>query len=89
MFGNQRATVARDGRLEWAALGFGGKTGRVRMVTTLTGPNAEARVTGAYAPHGRQHVDYDTYQEHAAEGCSSTSRSAASSTTAARRSGAG
>jgi Fe-S cluster assembly protein SufD len=69
VFGNQRANVARDGRLEWAALGFGGKTGRVRMVTTLTGPNAEARVTGAYAPHGRQHVDYDTYQEHAAEGC--------------------
>jgi Fe-S cluster assembly protein SufD len=39
------------------------------MVTTLTGPGAEARVTGAYAPHGRQHIDYDTYQEHAAESC--------------------
>ena len=39
------------------------------MVTTLTGANAEARVTGAYAPHKRQHVDYDTYQEHAAPGC--------------------
>ncbi len=69
VFGNQRANVARDGHLEWAALGFGGKTGRVRMVTTLNGPNAEARVTGAYAPHKRQHVDYDTYQEHAAPGC--------------------
>src|SRR3954464_10452221 len=41
------------------------------MVTTLTRPHAEARVPGAYAPHGRQHVDYDTYQEHAAEGCTS------------------
>jgi Fe-S cluster assembly protein SufD len=71
VFGNQRASVARDGRLEWAALGFGGKTGRVRMVTTLIGANAEARVTGAYAPRGRQHVDYDTYQEHAAVGCTS------------------
>ncbi len=69
VFGNQRAAVERDGRLEWAALGFGGATGRVRMVTTLTGKGAEARVTGAYAPHGRQHVDYDTYQEHAAESC--------------------
>jgi Fe-S cluster assembly protein SufD len=66
--GNERARVERDGTLEWAALGFGGRTGRVRMVTTLVGPNAEARVTGAYAPHGRQHVDYDTYQEHAAPG---------------------
>jgi Fe-S cluster assembly protein SufD len=71
VFGSQRAHVARDGVLEWAALGFGGKTGRVRMATTLLGPNAEARVTGAYAPHGRQHVDYDTYQEHAAPGCTS------------------
>jgi Fe-S cluster assembly protein SufD len=67
--GNQRAGVARDGRLDWGVLGFGSATGRVRMVTTLTGPGAEARVTGAYAPHARQHVDYDTYQEHAAENC--------------------
>ncbi|HMI82018.1 MAG TPA: SufD family Fe-S cluster assembly protein, partial [Solirubrobacterales bacterium] len=27
---------------------------------------AEGKVTGAYAPHGRQHVDFDTTQEHAA-----------------------
>jgi Fe-S cluster assembly protein SufD len=69
IFGNQRADVARDATLEWGVLGFGSANGRVRMVTTLTGPGAEARVTGAYAPHGRQHVDYDTYQEHAAENC--------------------
>jgi Fe-S cluster assembly protein SufD len=69
VIGNHRADVARDGRLEWAALGFGGANGRVRMVTTLSGPGADARVTGAYAPHARQHVDYDTYQEHAAENC--------------------
>jgi Fe-S cluster assembly protein SufD len=69
MFGNQRADVARDATLEWGVLGFGSANGRVRMVTTLTGPGAEARVTGAYAPHARQHVDYDTYQEHAAENC--------------------
>jgi Fe-S cluster assembly protein SufD len=69
IFGNQRASVERDGKLEWGVLGFGSANGRVRMVTTLTGPGAEARVTGAYAPHGRQHIDYDTYQEHAAESC--------------------
>ncbi|MFM9125602.1 MAG: SufD family Fe-S cluster assembly protein, partial [Actinomycetota bacterium] len=27
---------------------------------------ADARVTGAYAIDGRQHIDYDTLQEHAA-----------------------
>ena len=71
LFGNQRADVARDARLDWVALGFGGATGRVRMVTTLTGPGADATVTGAYAPHARQHVDYDTLQEHAAANCRS------------------
>ena len=71
LFANQRAGVARDGRLEWVALGFGSATGRVRMVTTLAGPGADATVTGAYAPHARQHVDYDTFQEHAAPNCRS------------------
>ncbi len=71
MIGNHRADVGRDGVLEWAALGFGSATGRIRMVTTLSGPGADARVTGAYAPHARQHIDYDTYQEHAAPNCTS------------------
>lgn len=71
VFSNQRADIARDGTLEWGVLGFGSATGRVRMVTTLSGPNAQAHVTGAYAPHARQHVDFDTYQEHAAENCTS------------------
>ena len=36
------------------------------METRLAGEGAEARVTGAYATHGRQHIDFDTTQEHAA-----------------------
>jgi Fe-S cluster assembly protein SufD len=36
------------------------------METRLGGQGAEARVTGAYASHGRQHIDFDTTQEHAA-----------------------
>ena len=71
VFGTQQAVIDRDGKLDWVALGFGGGTGRIRMVTTLAGRGAEAKVTGAYAPHGRQHVDYDTYQEHAAPHCMS------------------
>jgi len=50
----------------WVALGFGSVGGRVRMETRLGGPGADARVTGAYASHGRQHIDFDTTQEHAA-----------------------
>jgi Fe-S cluster assembly protein SufD len=66
IFGAQRAEVGRDGRLDWVALGFGSARGRVRMDTRLAGEGADARVTGAYATHGRQHIDFDTTQEHAA-----------------------
>jgi Fe-S cluster assembly protein SufD len=66
IFGAQRAELGRDAGLDWVALGFGSARGRVRMETRLGGPGAEARVTGAYAPHGRQHIDFDTTQEHAA-----------------------
>jgi Fe-S cluster assembly protein SufD len=64
IFGTQRATVDRDGALDWIALGFGGGNGRVAMDTKLIGPGADAKVTGAYATHGRQHLDYATTQVH-------------------------
>jgi Fe-S cluster assembly protein SufD len=66
IFGAQRAEVGRDASLDWVALGFGSARGHVRMETRLGGEGAEARVTGAYASHGRQHIDFDTTQEHAA-----------------------
>lgn len=66
IFGTQRAEVARDGALDWVALGFGSARGKVRMETMLAGPGADGKVTGAYASHRRQHVDFDTTQEHGA-----------------------
>ena len=66
VFGAERATVGRDARLDWVALGFGSRSGHVLMQTRLAGEGAEARVTGAYATHGSQHIDFDTTQEHAA-----------------------
>jgi Fe-S cluster assembly protein SufD len=66
IFGTQRATVQRDGALDWIALGFGAGNGRVAMDTRLIGPGADAKVTGAYATHARQHLDYATTQVHAA-----------------------
>jgi Fe-S cluster assembly protein SufD len=66
IFGTHRAEVGRDASLDWVALGFGSAHGRVRMETRLGGTGAEARVTGAYASRGRQHIDFDTTQEHAA-----------------------
>jgi Fe-S cluster assembly protein SufD len=66
VFGTQRAVVQRDGSLDWVALGFGAARGKVRMETQLAGEGSSAKVTGAYAGHGRQHLDFDTTQEHAA-----------------------
>ncbi len=66
IFGAQHASVGRDARLDWVALGFGSRSGHVLMQTRLVGQGAEARVTGAYATRGGQHIDFDTTQEHAA-----------------------
>ena len=66
VFATQRAEVERDATLDWVALGFGSARGKVRMETHLAGQGSSARVTGAYAGEGEQHLDFDTTQEHAA-----------------------
>lgn len=71
IFGTQRAKVARNGKLDWVVLGFGSGGGKVFQNTILEGEGAEGKVTGAYALSGRQHLDFDTTQEHAAAHCNS------------------
>ena len=66
VFASQKAQVERDATIDWVALGFGGAHGKVRMETRLVGPGSHAKVTGAYAGGGKQHLDFDTRQEHAA-----------------------
>ena len=65
-FAAHRARVERDAELDWVAGGFGSKKGKVWIENDLTGPGATSRVTGAYFADGDQHLDYDTFQEHAA-----------------------
>jgi Fe-S cluster assembly protein SufD len=65
-FANHHARVERDAELDWVAGGFGSKKGKVWIRNDLTGPGATSRVTGAYFADGQQHLDYDTYQLHAA-----------------------
>jgi Fe-S cluster assembly protein SufD len=69
IFGTQRARVARDAKLDWVVLGFGAANGKIFQNTILDGEGAEGKVTGAYALTGRQHLDFDTTQEHAAANC--------------------
>ncbi|CAN5587464.1 Fe-S cluster assembly protein SufD [soil metagenome] len=66
VFATQKAEIERDATLDWVALGFGSARGKVRMETRLTGPGSNAKVTGAFAGGGTQHLDFDTRQEHAA-----------------------
>jgi Fe-S cluster assembly protein SufD len=65
-FASHHARVERDAELDWVAGGFGSKKGKVWIQNDLTGPGATSRVTGAYFADGKQHLDYDTYQLHAA-----------------------
>jgi Fe-S cluster assembly protein SufD len=71
IFGTQRARVARDASIDWLTLGFGSGNGKVFQNTLLEGEGGEAKVTGAYAIRGRQHLDFDTTQEHVAANCNS------------------
>jgi Fe-S cluster assembly protein SufD len=65
-FASHRARVDRDAELDWVTGAFGSKKGKVRIENDLAGPGATSRVTGAYFADGSQHLDYDTFQEHAA-----------------------
>ena len=65
-FGRHRARLERDSELDWVLGGFGSKRGKVWIENDLVGPGATSRVTGAYFADGDQHLDYDTFQEHAA-----------------------
>ncbi len=65
-FATHHARVARDAELDWVAGGFGSKKGKVWIQNDLVGQGATSRVTGAYFADGTQHLDYDTFQEHAA-----------------------
>ena len=90
IFSTQRAQVERDGRLDWTALGFGSRGGKVRMETKLAGPGVRGAGHRRLRRRPGQHLDYDTTQEHAAPNTNSpTSPSAASSPPARPRSGAG
>jgi len=65
-FASHHAQVERDAELDWVTGGFGSKKGKVWIQNDLTGQGATSRVTGAYFADGVQHLDYDTYQLHAA-----------------------
>jgi Fe-S cluster assembly protein SufD len=65
-FASCHARVERDAELDWVEGGFGSSRGKVWIQNDLADRGATSRVTGAYFADGTQHLDYDTYQLHAA-----------------------
>jgi Fe-S cluster assembly protein SufD len=70
-FTTARAEIGRDAALRWTAIDLGGRIGKARMESRLSGPGSSVRVTGLYALDGAQHLDLDTTQEHAAPNATS------------------
>ena len=68
LFASCHARVERDAELDWVEGGFGSSKGKVWIQNDLAERGATSRVTGAYFADGTQHLDYDTYQLHAAPG---------------------
>jgi Fe-S cluster assembly protein SufD len=66
LFASCHARVERDAELDWVEGGFGSSRGKVWIQNDLADRGATSRVTGAYFADGAQHLDYDTYQLHAA-----------------------
>ena len=66
LFASCHARVERDAELDWVEAGFGSSRGKVWIQNDLADRGATSRVTGAYFADGSQHLDYDTYQLHAA-----------------------
>ena len=65
-FAHQRARLERDSELDWVCAGLGSKKSKTWLYNDLAGAGATSRVTGVYFADGSQHLDFDTFQEHAA-----------------------
>ena len=67
----QTAILDRDSHLEWLTVALGGRVSRSTQHSVLRGAGAEAVVTGLYLPDGKQHMAFDTLQDHVAPSCTS------------------
>ena len=70
-FTTERAALARDARVEWVAVGLGGRLTKSYVQTELRDTGASARLVGGVYGGGKQHFDYHTVQQHAAAHTSS------------------
>jgi Fe-S cluster assembly protein SufD len=63
-FTHERAKVMRNSTLHWIVAGLGTRLTKSFMDANLAGPGSSALMSGAYFVDGKQHLDYDTEQNH-------------------------
>jgi Fe-S cluster assembly protein SufD len=62
----ERAVVERDATLHWVVGGMGSRLTKSFIESSLVGPGSTALMSGVFFGDGRQHLDYDTQQNHVA-----------------------
>lgn len=70
-FGHQKATVGKQGQLQWTIGALGARLAKVNQRVALAGSDAEAQVNGVMFTQGKQHLCYNTHQHHEAPYCRS------------------
>jgi Fe-S cluster assembly protein SufD len=70
-FSTERAVVGRDATLHWVVGGMGSRLTKSFIDSSLVGSGATALMSGVIFGDGRQHLDYDTQQNHSAPNCTS------------------
>jgi Fe-S cluster assembly protein SufD len=65
-FTTERAIVHRDAALHWVVGGMGSRLTKSFIDTALVGPGSTALMSGVFFGDGRQHLDFDTQQNHMA-----------------------
>ena len=63
-FTHERARVMRDATLHWIVIGLGSRLTKTFIDARLAGQGSTALMSGAYFVDGKQHLDYDTEQNH-------------------------
>lgn len=66
-FSTQRAELARDASLRTLNVAAGARMARNTLQVMLEGRGGQADLLGVAATHGRQHVDFQTLQEHSGD----------------------
>jgi Fe-S cluster assembly protein SufD len=62
----ERALVGRDATAHWVVGGIGSRLTKSFIDSSLVGPGSTALMSGIFFADGRQHLDYDTQQNHMA-----------------------